>query len=294
MLNIRHHAASRAADISTFTQLLVEDVVLEPTPATDAHACGTQLLGPGVGAPSAGNPLRLRRGDVVSVLFPVRCSREGSAQLLGTLRLTWRRATGKKTAVAQLALPLGVCVFGAGGICVCACKRRCMLAKEDVCLPAVLLQTVHSTITQSHHRVKFALYHSPTVTAAAPRVTLTLEAPPMATSGTPFDLTVRAVNHTPLPQTLACTIGDSHGFLMSGGRNFVVHCLPQADAVAMWRVVAYAAGALKLPEISVNVARYSRTVVVTATRGVFVFPAAVQPAEGTTVEAPQPGVATVP
>lgn len=115
------------------------------------------------------------------------------------------------------------------------------------------------------------------MTVAAPRVTLTLQAPPSVTSGAPFDLTVRAVNHTPLPQALSFTVGDSHGFLMSGGRSFVVHCMPSADAVAMWRVVAYAAGALRLPEITASVVRYGRSVVVTASRGVFVFPAAITP-----------------
>lgn len=135
---------------------------------------------------------------------------------------------------------------------------------------------------------------SATVTVAAPRVTMTLQAPPSVTSGTPFDLTVRAVNHTPLPQTLAFAVGDSHGFLMSGGRSFVVHCLPHADAVAMWRVVAYAAGALRLPEITASVARYSRNVVITAAQGVFVFPAALTPSEATIVDAARPAAATVP
>lgn len=126
----------------------------------------------------------------------------------------------------------------------------------------------------THHRDNTSVTQiMTTVTVAAPRVTLTLTAPPFATSGVPFDLAVRAVNHTPLPQSLAFSVGDSHGFLMSGGRSFAVHCLPHAESVAMWRVVAYAAGALRLPEITASVARYSRNVVVTAARGVFVLPA---------------------
>lgn len=109
-------------------QLLVKDVALEAAHAADAQSCGAELLGPGVGSPPEGAPLRLRRGDVVSVLFPLRCSTEGSAQLLGTLRLRWQRGEqeGREEATARLALPLGVCIgvtwCGVCGALVCACE----------------------------------------------------------------------------------------------------------------------------------------------------------------------------
>ncbi len=59
-----------------------------------------------------------------------------------------------------------------------------------------------------------------------------------------------------------------------------MQCLPDTEQLAMWRMVAYAAGALKLPELTATVARYSRKVVLTGGQGVFVFPAAPVGVEG--------------
>ncbi len=88
-------------------QMHIQEVVFEPatppsttatpdTPTTTPRPvppppAAVTTLGPPIGAPAAGRSLLLGRGDVCSVLFPIRCTEQGVGQSLGVLRVKWRR-----------------------------------------------------------------------------------------------------------------------------------------------------------------------------------------------------------
>lgn len=88
-----------------------------------------------------------------------------------------------------------------------------------------------------------------------------LVAPPQATTGIQFPLTLQIKNLSSSPQEVTLNVADAQGLLFHGQRQGSASVPPQDTSSLSWGLVAHLQGHLQLPVVRVSAPRYGCSVV---------------------------------
>ncbi|PRW58338.1 hypothetical protein C2E21_2711 [Chlorella sorokiniana] len=92
----------------------------------------------------------------------------------------------------------------------------------------------------------------------APLLTAELRYPPAATAGQAAALELLLSNGGATNQEVAVSVGDPHGFLLSGPKSTMVQLLPRSATTVTWHAAPYHIGLLPLPDITVTSAQHGQ------------------------------------
>jgi len=113
----------------------------------------------------------------------------------------------------------------------------------------------------------------PEVHIEEPPLVLSIECPPYAILGVPFNFYVKIHNSTSLLQEIKYSLVDSQNFVFSGAHNHAAFILPKTEHTVSHKLVPLGSGSQQLPKITVTSVRYSAALTPpTAATAVFVYP----------------------
>ncbi|KAK9807487.1 hypothetical protein WJX72_000478 [[Myrmecia] bisecta] len=225
-------------------EVYLHSVCLDP--ANDADEA-VDLLDASCSDPRA-PPVLLRKGDIHTCLFRLRHDRPAEALSLGTAQLTWRRLRPPQRRTST---------SGGGNSRSGSPVRRSRVDGGDI---------------GDVREIRTSL-PLPTVAFQQPVISVQADFPARANAGVPFTYQLRLTNATELLQEVAISIGETSGFVFAGDRLGATAVLPKQDMLLTWRLVAYNAGPLQLPEVVLTALRCGASISVSKGRRVFVVPA---------------------
>eukprot|EP00884_Botryococcus_braunii_P005388 jgi/Botrbrau1/14850/Bobra.0326s0004.1 len=203
---------------------------------------GVELLGvlPDL---EAGSPVQLEAGDGLTLICRLRRDSPGWAVPIGDLRLIWQRRDPPESLISR---PEGA-------------------AEEvEVLEPAPgPLGDPLQVVTQ---------LRLPPLDWCEPVLAVEAEVPEGAICGVPFSVLLRISNRTLEPLDLSITCLEAPSILFAGRRVGQETVLPLEEAVIPLQLVAYQAGALQLPPLTLTLARHGAELEALHGRTIFVSP----------------------